>query len=256
MSSTAPAEATGLRSVSISTQVLDCFSDHEELGPSQVARELGVAKSTAFQMLSALAHGGLLERTERGRYRLSLRLFDYGQLVLDRLPVRRLARPVLEELHADVAEMVQLGLPAHRQVVYVERLGHGALRPSLSGEWMRKVPGHASSAGRVLAAYDSVLARAMFAAPLTRYTRHTVVDPAQVRGLLAGIRARGWVRTVEEAAVGYTSTAAPVFDADGRAVAAVSVVGATPRMTGHRGDFLARRLRTAAARVTDELRRA
>jgi IclR family transcriptional regulator, KDG regulon repressor len=48
-------EAQGLRSVSIAASVLDCFAAHAELGATQVARELGVAKSTACRMLSGSA---------------------------------------------------------------------------------------------------------------------------------------------------------------------------------------------------------
>ena len=68
--------------------MLDCFSVHPELGATQVARELGVAKSTACRMLSALAAGGLLDRADGGRYRLSLRMFELGVLAAERIPVR------------------------------------------------------------------------------------------------------------------------------------------------------------------------
>ena len=137
-------DVSGLRSVSISTRVIGCFTQHEEMGPTQVARELDIAKSTAYEMLTALVVGGLLERTPRGRYRLSLQLFDYGQLVLDRLPIRRVARPELMALHDSVQETVQLGLPAGGRVVYVERFDAGSLPCEASGEWMRKVSGFAS----------------------------------------------------------------------------------------------------------------
>jgi IclR family transcriptional regulator, KDG regulon repressor len=91
--------------------VLDCFSVHPELGATQVARELGVAKSTACRMLSALAAGGLLDRADGGRYRLSLRMFELGVLAAERMPVRDAAQPVLIELQQQLREMVQLGVP-------------------------------------------------------------------------------------------------------------------------------------------------
>ena len=114
----------GLRSVSIAAAVLNCFSTYPELGATQVARELGVAKSTACRMLSALAAGGLLDRAEGGRYRLSLRMFELGVLAAERMPVRDAARPVLIELQQQVREMVQLGVP-----VAGRRRLHRPLRP-------------------------------------------------------------------------------------------------------------------------------
>jgi IclR family transcriptional regulator, KDG regulon repressor len=245
----------GLRSVAICTQVLDCFAEHEVLGPTQVARELGVAKSTAYQMLGSLANGGLLERTEAGRYRLSLRLFDYGQLVLDRLPIRRIARPEIIALHEMVGHVVQLGLPANGYVVYVERFGHDPLRPQISGEWMRKVGGYASSAGRAMAAVDPVVERATFAVPMVRQTPHTVIDQGKLRQILAGTRARGWVRSVEESAPGFTSIAAPVRDGFGGAVAAVSVVGPTAKMTGFQAGSMVHSLLAAVGRISEQYQR-
>jgi IclR family KDG regulon transcriptional repressor len=82
-----------LRSVAIAMAVLDCFGDEAELGATKVAQRLGVAKSTACRMLAALASGGLLERTPGGRYRLGLRLFEIGQLAVDRLMLRELSLP-------------------------------------------------------------------------------------------------------------------------------------------------------------------
>lgn len=244
---------TGLRSVSISTRVMGCFTQHEELGPTQVARELEIAKSTAYEMLAALAAGGLLEPTSRGRYRLGLQLFDYGQLVLDRLPIRRIARPEMLSLHTRIEETVQLGLPANGRVVYVERFDSGTLPSEATGEWMRKVSGFASSSGRVLAAFDPQIARATLAQPRTRFTPHTITDTAQLHRVLARARTDGWVSTSEERALGFTSMSAPVFGASGAVRAAVSVVGRTRSMTGTRGNFLQRSLIVSARRISAEL---
>lgn len=240
----------GLRSVSIATHVLDCFATSDELGPSQVARQLGVAKSTAFQMLSALSAGGLLERTHGGRYRLSLRLFDYGQLVLDRLPVRRLARPSLLALHESVGEMVQLGIPANGHVIYVERVGNGGLGPEVSGEVMRKVGGYASSAGRAMAAFDAQIARATLTLPRVKHTPFTITDDRRLARVLAAGRANGYVRSADESAMGYTSVAAPVFGPHRRVVGAISVVGTTSKICGPRGDFISRSLIATTRRIS------
>lgn len=246
-------EATALRSVSISTRVMSCFRQHEELGPTQVARELEIAKSTAYEMLSALAAGGLLERTSRGRYRLSLQLFDYGQLVLDRLPIRRLARPELMSLHERVGETVQLGLPAGGHVIYVERFDSGSLPYEASGEWMRKVNGFASSSGRVMAAMDPGLAEATLAMPRPRYTPHTVTDTTGLQRILARARTNGWVCTSEERSAGFTSISAPVFARSGEVVAAVSVVARTRQMTGTRGEFVRRSVVVSAKGISAQL---
>jgi DNA-binding IclR family transcriptional regulator len=247
-------EAGGLRSVSIATQVLRCFVAHAELGPTHVARELGVAKSTAFHTLAALAAAGLLERSAAGRYRLSLTLFHYGQLALDRLPLRALARPILVELNDSLRLMVQLGLPANGHVIYVERVGNGGLGPLVSGEVMRRVAGYASSAGRAMAAFDPAVARATLAVPRVKHTPFTVTDQVRLARIFGTTRANGWVCSREESALGYSSVAAPVLapaDTPGPRVAgAISTVGRTALIAGPRKDFVVASVRRAARQVT------
>jgi DNA-binding IclR family transcriptional regulator len=247
----------GLRSVSIATQVLRCFVEHPELGPTHVARELGVAKSTAFHALAALAAARLLERSGAGRYRLSLSLFHYGQLALDRLPLRALARPVLMELNDSLRLMVQLGLPANGHVIYVERVGNSGLGPLVSGEVMRRVPGYASSAGRAMAAFDPAIARATVAVPRVKHTPFTVTDPVRLERIFRTARANGWVCSHEESVLGYSSVAAPILapgNASGLQVAgAISAVGRSSLVAGPRKDFVVASVRRAARQVTSLL---
>jgi IclR family transcriptional regulator, KDG regulon repressor len=251
----AGAEAGGLRSVAIATQVLRCFVEHEELGPTVVSRELGVAKSTAFHALAALAAAGLLERSGAGRYRLSLSLFHYGQLALDRLPLRAVARPVMMELNDSLRLMVQLGLPAGGHVTYVERVGNSGLGPLVSGEVMRRVAGYASSAGRAMAAFDPEIARATLAVPRVKHTPFTVTDTVRLERILATAKANGWVSSREESAIGYSSVAAPIFAPSSgagqpRVAGAISAVGRTAVVGGARKDFVVAAVRRAAGQVT------
>jgi IclR family KDG regulon transcriptional repressor len=242
----------GLRSVSIAASVLDCFAAHRELGATQVARELGVAKSTACRMLSALADGGLLDRAAGGRYRLSLRMFELGVLAAERMPVRDVARPVLMDLQEQLGEMVQLGVPAAGHVAYIDRYGNTRLGSQLSGEVLRRVPGYSSSSGRVLAAFDERILRETLAVPRRKHTPFTIVDAERLSRVLHAARAAGWVGTREELTLGYSSVAAPVLvPAPGgrRPAAAISVVGPTARILGLRKDFIVASVCRAVQRV-------
>jgi len=235
--------------------VLDCFAAHRELGATQVARELGVAKSTACRMLSALAEGGLLDRAAGGRYRLSLRVFELGVLAAERMPVRDVARPVLMDLQEQLGELVQLGVPAAGHVAYVDRYGidrHGSARlgRQLSGEVLRRVPGYCSSSGRVLAAFDERILRETLAVPRRKHTPFTIVDAERLARVLQTARRAGWVATREEFTLGYSSVAAPVLGpGQDSPAAAISVVGPTARLLGLRKDFIVASVCRAAQRV-------
>jgi len=241
----------GLRSVSIAASVLNCFSAHPELGATQVARELGVAKSTACRMLSALAAGGLLERAAGGRYRLSLRMFELGVLAAERMPVRDAARPVLIELQQQVREMVQLGVPVAGHVAYIDRYGHAAMGLQVSGETLHRVPGYSSSAGRALAAFDEHILADTLAVPRRKHTPFTITDPERLHRILRAARQAGWVSTREEFTRGFSSVAAPVLvPGTKRPVAAISVAGPTTRILGLRRDFIVASVCRAAQRVS------
>jgi DNA-binding IclR family transcriptional regulator len=243
----------GLRSVSIAVSVIDCFAAHRELGATQVARELGVAKSTACRTLAALAAGGLLERAGGGRYRLSLRIFELGVLAAERMPVRDLARPALMDLQEQLREMVQLGVPVAGHVVYIDRYGNSTrLGHQLSGEVLRRVPGYSSSSGRALAAFDERIMRDTLAVPRRKHTPFTITDTERLDRVLRTTRTAGWVATREEFQPGYSSVAAPVLvrAADrARPTAAISVVGPTSHILGLRKDFIVASVCRAARRV-------
>jgi IclR family transcriptional regulator, KDG regulon repressor len=255
-----PDAQAGLRSVSIAVSVLDCFAASCELGATQVARELGVAKSTACRTLAALAAGGLLERAGGGRYRLSLRIFELGVLAAERMPVRDLARPALMDLQEQLREMVQLGVPVAGHVVYIDRYGNSTrLGHQLSGEVMRRVPGYSSSSGRALAAFDERIMRDTLAVPRRKHTPFTITDTERLDRVLRTTRAAGWVATREEFQPGYSSVAAPVLvrAADrARPTAAISVVGPTSHILGLRKDFIVASVCRAARRVSSLLAQA
>ena len=93
-----------LKSVANTLDVLDCFMTDDELGVSEIARSLGVAKSSAHRMLSTLAGRGFVEQNpDSGRYRLGLHLYELGQLSVSRSRLRQAALPIMEDLrHAPV----------------------------------------------------------------------------------------------------------------------------------------------------------
>jgi IclR family transcriptional regulator, KDG regulon repressor len=254
-----PDESDGqLRSVSIAMGVLGCFETEAELGATRVARELGVAKSTACRMLAALAASGMLERTGSGRYRLGLRLFEIGQLAVDRLMLRELALPVLGELRDVLRETAQLAVPVGADVLYVERLETTGVGTIFRTELYRRGPGHSSSAGKAMAAFNPTMERAILDRGFVRRTPFTIVDPARYRQVLRQVRTDGVAASREEHTMGLSSVAAPITVQRGEerlAVAAISVVGATSRLLGPRKIAVAQTVRRAASRVSLALAR-
>jgi len=229
------AGAGEIRSVRTALAVLECFLSSPELGATEVAGRVGVAKSTAHRVLITLAAGGLLDRSGAGRYRLGVRLYDFGQLSIERLYLRELAVPVMADLRDKVGETVQLGIPSGAEVLYVDRLeGTNGLRFH-SGSY-RRVPSHSSSSGKAIAAFNPAVRQAVLDAGFVAHTARTPTNRRSYLQALEQVRTRGYAESIEEFEVGLSSIAAPVLLSDGQggvqAVAALSVAGPTARITG------------------------
>ncbi|MBD9730950.1 IclR family transcriptional regulator [Streptomyces althioticus] len=206
--------------------ILDCFRpDGGAFRLTEIAVRAGLAKTTAFRLCADLVRHGLLERDGDG-YRLGGKLFELGSLVPRRLILREAALPFLQDLFEATHETVHLGVRDGHDVVYVERIhGHQALAlPSRIGG---RLPLTCTGVGKALLAFSgSELADEVLAEPLPRLTPHSVTDPARLRTVLEQIQVSGLAYEEQEAALGVSCIASPVFDGP-TAVAALSV--AVPR---------------------------
>ncbi len=224
----------GLKSVAHALDLLDCFAVDEELGVSEVARRLGVAKSTAHRLLTTLASRGLIEQSvPTGRYRLGLHLFELGHLAVSRLELRRRSLTMLEELREVSGWTVHLSIAQGTDTLFLERL------PTLRGmqvmsEYRRRWPLHATSSGKALCAYDPEAAQARIAAGFPVYTTHTINNAARFREELAAVRRVGYSTAREEVMYKMASVAAPVLDQHGVAIAAISITGSVEELSVHK----------------------
>lgn len=224
-------EGSNLRSVTRALRSLELIGEAGELGVSELGRRLGVHKATASRLAATLAEHGFVDRdpvTER--YRLGFALVALAGSAMVNLDLVRTARPVLEELAERTRETVNLGAWSGDAVVYLDQVT-GA-RSIVSVSWVgRRTSLHDTSNGKVLLAYgQNADVDRVLAGPLERRTPNTIVDADELREHLAVVRERGWAQTLEELEEGLNAVAAPVRDADGTVVAALSVSGPAFRM--------------------------
>lgn len=217
----------GVKSVTTALTLLECFEASEELGISSIARRLGIAKSTAHRLTTTLCARGFVERNPlTGQYRLGLRVYELGTLMARRIKLRQAAITVLEELRERTRSTVQLAVPDGAETVYLERLqSMGGLQLFLPIGM--RLPAHATSCGRALAAFDPKLAQARRVAGFTPLTSQTINSVAAFDNELRVIRQQGYATSLNTIVVGLSSVAAPIFDRQGRAFAALSVGGVT-----------------------------
>ncbi|WP_344222582.1 IclR family transcriptional regulator [Kribbella sancticallisti] len=216
---------------------------------TELAAKAGLTKTTAFRLVGDLVRLGLLER-EGERYRLGGALFELGSLVPRRHDLRETALPFLQDLFESTRQTVHFGIRDDRDVVYLERIhGHDAIPlPSRIGG---RLPLTCTAIGKALLAFSlPELTEAILADPLPRLTSFSITDPVRLRTALEQTQVSGLAYEEQEAALGVSCIAAPVFSG-AVAVAAVSV--AVPREQ-FRPAHLAPAVRTAALGLSRTLR--
>lgn len=250
-----PTTGGQLSSVGSALRLLKAFTAEEpELGITDIARRLGVAKSTAHRLASTLVAEGFLEQSPSdGRYRLGLLLFSIGTLVRRRMNVSEQAVPHLQALCETSGETVHLAVLHDTEVVFLRNIeSKQAIRPR-SYLGVRK-PAYCTSEGRALLAFGPPQqVSAVMRGDLVPRTPGTLTDKAAITRLLQKIRTQGYAVDDEESEVGMRGVAAPVFDANGLAVASVGVVGPVQRFTAQRQRSLARMVLDTAQAISTHL---
>lgn len=194
-------------------------------GVTEIADRVGLPKSTVARLLATLESLEAVERFDGARWRIGPGLDALSATASPDRSLISVARPFLAGLAADLGEDAGLGLPDGNDVLYVDQIASD--NPVQVRDWAgTRAPMHTVPSGLVLLAEwpEDALA-AYLAGDLVALTRRTETDPGRLRRRLGEVRAAGYAWGLEEFAEGIDSVAAPVRDAEGRAVAAIHVHG-------------------------------
>lgn len=247
-------DAAVIRSVDRAVAILDLLALEGWRTGADVARELGVHRSTALRLLATLDRHGLVERDPRtAKYRLGPRVAQLASSVRGEVDLRQAARPVLGALARELGETVTLDVLDGGEIVPVEQASGSTSVVSVS--WLgTRSPVHCTASGKVILAFGPPALRAsVLGRPLERRTAHTVTDPAELDAQLREALDAGFARTSEELEVGLNAVAAPVRGADGEVVAAIDVSGPAHRITPAARSQLVTRTRDAADELSHRL---
>jgi DNA-binding IclR family transcriptional regulator len=215
-----------LQTVNRAGQVLDLFSAEDpEWGATSVARALDIAKSQAHALLVALSEIGLLQRVRRGRYRLGWRIVMLNSLLWRTSEVNPEILRVMRALAERYGETVQLAAWGGDQAICIAVCEGGlsvVVVPAVVGSGL---PAHSTGPGKILLASRPVdeIRDLLARDPLERMTHRTIVSARGLREELDGVRRRGFAYEDEEHAPDTCGVAAPIVDARGEVLAAVSI---------------------------------
>lgn len=214
-----------IQSVDRAIRILLALQGARRMTLSDLAAQLGLPNSTVHGILRTLADHGMVEQEPGSvRYMLGPAVLRLSNVYLDSLEFRSRTLKWAEELSRRSGCAVRAGVLLLDDVVII----HHEPRPDGSRQMPEVgfvIPAHASALGKALLAFRPDDAARLTSTPALRsMTGETIVDDTELREDLAAVRRTGVAVEHDEAVLGESSLAAPVFDATGTAVGAVAVV--------------------------------
>lgn len=244
-----------LQSIRRAAAILRSFTETEpELGVNEIARRLGLHKSTVSRIINSLQYEKLISQNpQTGKYRLGLGLVSLAGVALGRLDVRGVSQPYLGDLVEASQETVNVTVLDGNECVNIERVA--SPKPLRYVGWIgRRTPLHCTASGRVTLAYMSPEERAaLLPSPLAKYTPNTLTSLAALENTLAEVCAQGYAIVHEEFEEGLSAIAAPVFAHPGQLVCTIAISGPTFRFGPGKIETCIEPLLTATRAISREL---
>jgi DNA-binding IclR family transcriptional regulator len=204
------------------------------LGVTEVARKLGIPKSSAQGLLTTLAGRGYLAR-EASAYFQPPELRDVGWAGGIRMRLLALAKPFLENIAQESGESAFLGMLVGNKIQYLAKAVSGhEVRYDASLNQLRPV--YCTSIGLVILAHlDPTIASGILnRTKITKVTPNTVTDRETIDRMLDRARQVGFAEVKDANLLGASGVAAPVFGPRGEVLAGLSIGAPTSRYAGGR----------------------
>lgn len=241
-----------IQSVDRAIRVLTALQGARRMTLSELATRLELPPSTVHGIVRTLVRHGMVSQ-ERGssRYQLGPAVLLLGNVYLDTLELRSKAIPWAEDLARRTGAAVRTGVLLIDDVVII----HHEPRPDGSRQMPEVgivIPAHASALGKAMLAFDvDACARVLTATTLRSMTGETITTPKELREQLTDVEETGIAIEQDEAVLGESALAGPVFDSSGSVVGAIGVV--VPSGNWPIDSFARDAVRDAARAISREL---
>ncbi len=198
---------------------------HDPVSLKQLALETGLHPSTAHRILGAMTASGFVERADPGTYQLGIRLLELGNLVKSRINIRDTAMPLMQRLHQQLGESVNLGVRQGDEIVYVERTSSGRSSVRVVHLVGARAPLHVTAVGKLFLIEDGAQKVREYAkrTGLPGFTPTSLTSLQALEKELDRVRRHGVAFDNEEIEQGLRCIAAPIRDDAGDLVAGLSV---------------------------------
>lgn len=246
-----------IRAIDRALRILSLLSDGRSRTLAEISEGIELSASTTFRMLSTLGYYGYVSRDEKNNtYKLGLACLELAQGFALSNDLRQVALPALELLRDETKETVHLVVMDNMQIIYLEKIpGLHAIGIMTSRVGLRS-PAYCTAVGKMLLAYqreDQI--REYYAThSMRQFTETTITNLETLLKHLESVRCQGYALDIGEHEDEVRCVAAPVFDMNSKAVAAISISGPSIRMDPiETNQDLIERARRTASEISRQL---
>lgn len=254
----APVQDSGFSTPSLdrALAVLQCLGGHPQgLTLSEIADSLKLSVNFVYRVTQSLVSHGYLVRDAEKRFSVGSAMLKLCQPVIDDVPLTEAALPAMRWLSDQTGEAAHLGILSGSEGIVLERvIGRAMIKFYV--ERGTRFPLHTSGPGKVMLAFtpeperDEIITGMKF----ERFQPWTISNRKDFLQCLDEVRINGFATDVSEHLEGHHCLAAPIFDAEGNAIASLWITGPSQRLSEERMLKLAAVVKKAGAMAIAALR--
>ena len=224
------------QTIARANSVLDALATNPcGISLAELCEQTGLAKSTLHRILATLVHFGFVRQAPVSRhYSLGFKLLELGNILLRQLDIRKEANPFLIALSNAIGETVHLVIRDGPSAIYIDKVDSGVQGGlQMVSRIGMAIPLHCSAVGKVFLSHmdEEEVLGLLGERQLAPRTEKTIPDITLLLAHLREVGKTGFAVDDEENEAGIRCVAAPIKDNTGEVVAAMSVSGASARIT-------------------------
>ncbi len=223
-----PRERYLINSILRASNILKSFSgDKTHFKIAELARHLGLDRSTTYRILLSLEEAGFVERDEKtGSYSLGLGAFEIGNAYLRQKDLIQVSKPIMAELAQKVQETVHLAVLSETEIVYIEKCDSPRSLGVMSKLGQRG-PLHCTSLGKTLLAFqpEDEQLRIVQKIKMAAFTSRTITTKQGLIEELKTVKRQGYALDRREIEEDVECIGAPILDHLKNVIAALSISG-------------------------------
>jgi IclR family KDG regulon transcriptional repressor len=235
-----------------SMDLLNLFKDHAQLTFQEIIELSGIPKTSVYRMLMSLEEMEFLEKGPDSKYRLGLVFLKFGHLVLSRLDIRKISFPIMQELHDDIGEAINLIIKQGDEAIYIEKIDTNQKVRLYTGIG-RKSPLYAGACARVILSFlpNTEIQTYMETVELRPFAKGTITDKEELYKTISQAKKEGYTISYSELEDHTAAIAAPIFNHKGDVIAGLSIAGLEANYQNENIPIFAVKIKEAAKKISE-----